>query len=195
VEFTKRDTADERPSLTGLTQGILRVEPYGLLPVHHHPAPYAETYYFTRGNGVVRLGLGPLGVADKARFLTDEARAVEGTLRAISIEPGLHVDIPAATLHGIEGGSDGCEFIWTFAATRWSDIPYVYLDASLPNRNAETMGTTAREAPLPPLDRGNDVEEKVAGEGGGGAEVEGEREREREVEGDAEASAGAALYR
>lgn len=138
VEFTKRDPV-ERASITGLTQGILRLDPHGLLPVHHHPAPYTETYYFTRGNGVVKIGRVPLGLAEKARLPADAAQAVEGTLQTVAIEPGLHVDIPAATLHGIEAGPDGCEFIWTFAAARWADIPYIYLDENLPNRNAKAV--------------------------------------------------------
>ena len=36
------------------------------------------------------------------------------------IVPGLHVNIPARLLHGIEAGSEGCEFLWAFPARRWS---------------------------------------------------------------------------
>lgn len=34
-------------------QGLLRLEPFGELPSHFHPAPYGEIYHFTRGNGQV----------------------------------------------------------------------------------------------------------------------------------------------
>ena len=56
-------------------------------------------------------------------------------LDKVPIEPGLHVDIPAMHLHGIDAGSEGCEFVWTFAANHWGDIPYIYLDEQLPPRN------------------------------------------------------------
>ena len=84
IEFTRRTIADDDattlPSLTGLTQGILRLEPHKQLPVHHHPAPFSETYYFLRGNGVVRLGREPLGAAflsERPRLTADEAQELE----------------------------------------------------------------------------------------------------------------------
>ena len=60
------------------------------------------------------------------------------TIENVAIEPGLHVEIPAKVLHGIDAGSEGVEFIWTFGnAARWTDIPYIYKDTALPNRNVK----------------------------------------------------------
>ena len=143
IEFTRRTTAADDtttlPSLTGLTQGILRLETHKKLPVHHHPAPFSETYYFLRGNGVVRLGREPLGAAflsGRPRLTADKAQELEErSCRLVPIEPGLHVDVAHSTLHGMEAGDEGCEFIWTFAAARWCEVPYLYLDSNLPDRN------------------------------------------------------------
>ena len=43
-------------SVTGLTGGLLRLGPNKELPTHYHPESFGETYYFTRGNGHVKLG-------------------------------------------------------------------------------------------------------------------------------------------
>ena len=43
-------------SRTGLTGGLLRLGPDKQIPLHWHPPPYGETYFFTRGDGVVSLG-------------------------------------------------------------------------------------------------------------------------------------------
>jgi len=124
IEFTHEDNHE---NITGLTQGVLRLQPYGSLPVHYHPEPYAETYYFIRGNGHVRLSKG---------LMTDPPQSEE-ELEMVPIEPGLHVEIPAATIHGMDAGSEGAEFIWTFACSKWTDIPYIYIDPHLSPRNVK----------------------------------------------------------
>ncbi|CAJ1378179.1 unnamed protein product [Effrenium voratum] len=73
-------------SVTGLTGGLLRLGPNKELPTHYHPESFGETYYFTRGNGHVKLG----------EYTRHEVRH--------AISPGLHVNIPARMLHGIESG-------------------------------------------------------------------------------------------
>jgi mannose-6-phosphate isomerase-like protein (cupin superfamily) len=134
IELTKREGGLE--SLTGLTQGVLRLQPNGELPLHHHPAPFSETYFFTRGGGTVNLGKRPLSEGH-----------LDEQLEAVDIEPGLHVDIPAGTLHGIDSGEDGCEFIWTFAARKWTDIPYVYVDEHIPDRNVKPQSVAPESLP------------------------------------------------
>ncbi|CAJ1381619.1 unnamed protein product [Effrenium voratum] len=114
-------------SVTGLTGGLLRLGPNKELPTHYHPESFGETYYFTRGNGHVKLG----------EYTRHEVRH--------AISPGLHVNIPARMLHGIESGSEGCEFLWMFPATRWKDIPYLYVDPAVPQRNVPA----SYAAPLP----------------------------------------------
>merc|ERR1712014_410747 len=59
----------------------------------------------------------------------------EAILDKVDIAAGLHVQMPAWTLHGMVAGDEGCEFIWTFAASKWKDIPYLYVDQDLPHRN------------------------------------------------------------
>ncbi|CAK9013237.1 Cupin domain-containing protein [Durusdinium trenchii] len=112
---------------TGLTGGLLRLEPFKELPTHYHPEPYGEIYHFTRGNGHVTL-----------HEYTD-------WVKKHPISPGLHVNIPARMLHGIEAGSEGCEFLWMFPARRWKAIPYLYVDPTLPDRNVPDHWV----APLP----------------------------------------------
>ncbi|CAK9049302.1 unnamed protein product [Durusdinium trenchii] len=90
--------------------------PFKELPTHYHPEPYGEIYHFTRGNGHVTL-----------HEYTD------------------WVNIPARMLHGIEAGSEGCEFLWMFPARRWKAIPYLYVDPTLPDRNVPDHWV----APLP----------------------------------------------
>ena len=108
--------------------GVLKLQPDGELPIHHHPEPFAETYYFIRGNGHVNL----------SKSKVTEETAPDTEIERIPIEPGLHVEIPALTIHGIDAGSEGCEFIWTFGnAPMWSKIPYIYVDKNLPNRNVQ----------------------------------------------------------
>lgn len=109
------DATADAQSPTGLTGGFLRLDPFKELPSHFHPDPYGEVYQFIRGNGEVVLG----------QFTPLE--------RWQAIEPGLHVNIPARTLHGVRAGSEGCEFAWMFAAQRWSDIPYIYADPHMPS--------------------------------------------------------------
>eukprot|EP00438_Fugacium_kawagutii_P013808 Skav222148 [mRNA] locus=scaffold4223:59694:62536:+ [translate_table: standard] len=113
---SKGEWAVGTPRIRGIC--LLRLGPFGELPSHFHPAPYGEIYHFTRGNGQVKLG--------------------EYTPEMVThdIRPGLHVNIPAQTLHGIEAGSEGCEFLWMFPGQRWKDeIPYLYADPQLPHRN------------------------------------------------------------
>ena len=126
IELTQRESNLE--SLTGLTQGILRLQPGKVLPLHHHPPPFSETYFFVRGNGKVRLGTARQCDLSSSAELDSSFE----DLQDVPIEPGLHVQIPADTLHGIHAGSEGCEFIWTFAAAKWSHIPYIYFDKQLP---------------------------------------------------------------
>merc|ERR1712216_1051018 len=76
-----------------------------------------EIYSFVQGNGHVKLG----------EYTPGEVRH--------DIHTGLHVNIPARTLHGIQAGSEGCEFVWMFPGKRWKDIPYFYVDPELANRN------------------------------------------------------------
>eukprot|EP00435_Cladocopium_sp_Y103_P029610 s3428_g7.t1 len=113
----KELTLSEDGSITGLTGGLLRLGPFKELPSHFHPEPYGEIYHFLRGNGQVKLG--------------------EYTEKSVKhqISPGLHVNIPARQVHGIESGSEGCEFLWMFPAGRWKDIPYLYIDPKLTHRN------------------------------------------------------------
>ena len=83
------------------------------------------------------LGTGHLALPTSRNFRRMRRIAVEDALQTVCIEPGLHLEMPANTLHVIEAGPEGCEFIWTFAAARWSDILYIYLDSNLPNRNVK----------------------------------------------------------
>eukprot|EP00927_Polykrikos_kofoidii_P054231 TRINITY_DN48686_c0_g1_i1.p1 TRINITY_DN48686_c0_g1~~TRINITY_DN48686_c0_g1_i1.p1 ORF type:complete len:254 (-),score=28.51 TRINITY_DN48686_c0_g1_i1:457-1125(-) len=152
-------------STTGLTAGLLKLQPGKELPLHFHPEPFGETYYFTRGNGVVRLGvhadqyLGKVqhdrlpGGAEAPRTMRDyEERGGFGfnalkplalteeelALSLHDVTEGLLVNIPAGTPHGIIAGDEGCEFVWHFSAGRWTDIPYLYVDPKLSDRNVVT---------------------------------------------------------
>eukprot|EP00434_Breviolum_minutum_P004715 symbB.v1.2.004155.t1/scaffold235.1/size321457/14 len=107
----------ETESLTGLTGGLLRLGPFKELPTHFHPESFGEIYHFTRGNGHVKLN------------------EYTPNLVKHEISVGLHVNIPAKMLHGIEAGDEGCEFLWMFPGKRWKDIPYLYVDPNLPHRN------------------------------------------------------------
>ena len=114
-ELTRADA--EPGSATGLTGGLLKLGPRKELPTHYHPEPFGEIYHFIRGDGNVKLH----------EFTAQETRH--------RIFPGLHVNIPAGTLHGIDAGDSGCEFLWMFPASRWADIPYLYIDKQLSDRN------------------------------------------------------------
>ena len=48
------------------------------------------------------------------------------------------MNIPAGTLHGIDTGEAGCEFMWMFPGQTWTDIPYLYADRRLRDRNVDT---------------------------------------------------------
>ncbi|CAE7328263.1 unnamed protein product [Symbiodinium natans] len=114
-ELTRAEADGSSP--TGLTGGVLRLGPYKQLPTHYHPEPFGEVYFFLRGSGSVKLH----------EFTPNE--------RSHAIFEGLHVNIPAGTLHGIEAGNDGCEFVWMFSGKQWKDIPYLYVDPQLADRN------------------------------------------------------------
>lgn len=43
------------------------------------------------------------------------------SLVALVASSAWEVNIPAQTLHGIEAGSEGCEFLWMFPGQRWKD--------------------------------------------------------------------------
>eukprot|EP00931_Biecheleriopsis_adriatica_P111263 TRINITY_DN85627_c0_g1_i1.p1 TRINITY_DN85627_c0_g1~~TRINITY_DN85627_c0_g1_i1.p1 ORF type:complete len:205 (+),score=13.68 TRINITY_DN85627_c0_g1_i1:38-652(+) len=133
IEFTKPAKEGES-NLTGMTQGVLRLQPNGMLPIHHHPEPYAETYYFISGNGHVNMSTEKVPAGPDGKSL--ERADPNSELEVFKIYPGLHIEIPARVIHGIEAGSEGCEFIWTFGnAPKWSNIPYIYVDPDLPCRN------------------------------------------------------------
>mmetsp|Transcript_76474 Transcript_76474/g.236810 ORF Transcript_76474/g.236810 Transcript_76474/m.236810 type:complete len:220 (-) Transcript_76474:116-775(-) len=112
-------SSDGSSSATGLVGGLLRLAPFKELPTHYHPEPFGEVYHFTRGNGYVKL----------AEYTPQETRR--------DISPGVHVNIPARTLHGIQAGGQGCEFLWMFPGRQWREIPYVFADPRLPSVNAE----------------------------------------------------------
>ena len=104
-------------SSTGLTGGLLKLEPAWELPSHYHPEPFGEVYHFIRGDGYVKLN----------EFTPSEHKQ--------AIFPGLHLNIPAGTLHGIDAGASGCELLWMFSGRRWADIPYLYADPLQRDRN------------------------------------------------------------
>lgn len=161
---------------TGLCSGLLRLAPNKELPLHWHPEPLGETYYFVRGNGDVRLGahvddllqvrtvndtykqvktlaemreiatvppaernatINPL----KSMYLNDRNMDLKSRL----ISPGLWVNIPAGTIHGIHSGDDGCEFVWTFRAAKWREIPYLFADPKLADLNLPRTKDASRE--------------------------------------------------
>jgi mannose-6-phosphate isomerase-like protein (cupin superfamily) len=129
IEF-KNDL--EQGSPTRMTQGVIKLQPNGMLPIHHHPEPYAETYYIISGNGHVNLSKTKVTVKIAADAQTEQ----------VAIEPSLHVEIPACTIHGIDAMSEGCESAWTFGnAPKWSAIPYLYVNHALPNRNVQPERT------------------------------------------------------
>ena len=95
-----------------------------LLAGTDHHEPYAETYYTISGNGHVNLS--------KTKVTVETA--ADDEIEQVPVEPGLHVEIPACTIHGIDA--------WTFGnAPKWSAIPYLYVDHTLPNRNVQTEPT------------------------------------------------------
>ena len=58
------------------------------------------------------------------------------------IAPGLHVNVRGGILHGIQAGGQGCEVFWAFGSARiWEDVPYVFLDAALENKNIHVPET------------------------------------------------------
>lgn len=107
LEYVELSNTGEAGSATGLVGGLLRVLPNSDLPSHFHPEPFGEIYHFTRGTGTVVLN-------EHLDGLQRPDGSPDGVETIIDIVPGLHVNIPARTLHGIRAGSEGCEFLWTF---------------------------------------------------------------------------------
>eukprot|EP00931_Biecheleriopsis_adriatica_P080925 TRINITY_DN54275_c0_g1_i1.p1 TRINITY_DN54275_c0_g1~~TRINITY_DN54275_c0_g1_i1.p1 ORF type:complete len:336 (+),score=26.48 TRINITY_DN54275_c0_g1_i1:141-1010(+) len=103
-------------SPTGLTGGFLRVPPGVQLFLHYHNI--GEVYQLLRGDGLVFLGHNGNG---------------SSYYEELEIRPGLTVHIPDHTYHGQRAGETEIEFIWMFAAPRWTDIQYVFYDPTIKN--------------------------------------------------------------
>ncbi len=87
-----------------MTLGYATFPSHGVLHLHHHDD--AEFYYCTRGSGLVTI---------------DD--------QLIELAPNMAVMIPGGSIHGVQAGPDGLEFLYGFAnQPKFSNVNYQFLE-------------------------------------------------------------------
>ncbi len=97
----------DRVSTNSLVCGIAYFPPHGSLAPHSHAQ--AELYYGLDGEATVRLGD-----------------------RMVALTRGATLFVPGGMVHGVEAGACGLTVLYVFAADRFSDVVYRFVDAAAP---------------------------------------------------------------
>lgn len=95
--------SSDRTATDSLTCGIARIGPDTPLPRHRHE--HSEVYFGLSGNALVTAG-------------NEE----------YSVGPGVALFIPGNVEHAVHARESEAEIFFAFAADRYPDVGYVYLD-------------------------------------------------------------------